>query len=179
MAVAKPPPRSFAEQARQAGGEPLAVLRPSQRTFPDRDDMPARVAEGGFVVEVAGLVVLDLLPPPCAAGFRQAVVRAMLVPVPETTVDEDDGAVFRQDEVGLAGEQAVLRAVDGEAVGEAVEHGPQREFRFRVAPPDAGHDFGSFFRGEDVHGGIKAENRKNENAEIRLMVRDAPGQVFL
>ncbi len=40
--------------------------------------------------------------------------------MPEAAVDEDDGAVFRQDEVGFAGEFSVFWAVDCEPVAEAV-----------------------------------------------------------
>ena len=44
------------------------------------------------------------------------------MPVPEAAVDEDDGAVFRQDEVWLAGELFVFRAVHREPVAEPVKH---------------------------------------------------------
>ena len=74
------------------------------------------------------------------------------MPVPEAAVDEDDGVGFRQDKVGFSRQGLVFRAVHGEAVAEAVEHRAQGEFRFRVAPADAGHDLGSLLRGEDVHG---------------------------
>ena len=73
--------------------------------------------------------------------------------MPEAAVDEDDGAVFRQDDVGPAGERFVLRAVDGEAVAEAVEHGSQGELGFGIPAADAGHDLAAFFRREDVHWG--------------------------
>jgi hypothetical protein len=36
--------------------------------------------------------------------FRKAEERAILMPVPEAAVDEDDSLVFRQDDVGFAGE---------------------------------------------------------------------------
>ncbi len=48
----------------------------------------------------------------------------------EATVKEDDGAEFRQDEVGFAGEGLVFRAVDREPVAEAVEH-PSSLFELR------------------------------------------------
>lgn len=41
--------------------------------------------------------------------------------MPEASVDEDDGVVFRQDDVGFAGKGFVFRTVHGEAVAEAVE----------------------------------------------------------
>ena len=74
------------------------------------------------------------------------------MPVPEAAVDEDDGAEFRQDEVGFASEGLVFRAVHGESVAEAVEHRAHGEFRLGVASADARHDLGSLLRGEDVHG---------------------------
>jgi len=60
--------------------------------------------------------------------------------MPEATVDEDDGAVFGENEVGLAREGFVFRAVYGKPVTEAVEHGAQSQLGLGVASPDAGHD---------------------------------------
>ena len=102
---------------------------------------------------IALWVVIDLRLPEGVAGFRKAKIGAVFMAVPEAAVDEDDGAVFRQDEVGPAGQGFVFRAVDGEAVAEAVEHRAQGQLRLGVAATDAGHDFGTLFRGEDVHGG--------------------------
>ena len=39
------------------------------------------------------------------------------------------------------------------AGSEPVEHRAQGELRLGVAPADAGHDLGAFFRSDDVHGG--------------------------
>ena len=93
-----------------------------QGTFPDGDDMPTEVAQGIFVSEIPGLIAFDLRFPEGAAGFRQAEVGTVFMAVPEATVDENDGAIFRQNEVGSAWEGSVFRAVDGEAVAEPVEH---------------------------------------------------------
>lgn len=149
----KAPPRSRADQPRQAMLEPEAGGAGAQRAFPDGDDVPALLAEGFFVAQVAGTVAVDLAFPPCAAGRGQAEGGTMLMPVPEAAVDEDHGAVFRQDDVGFSGKEYVFRAVDREAVAEPVEHRAQGEFRLGVAPADAGHDLGAFLRREDVgHG---------------------------
>lgn len=56
--------------------------------------------------------------------------------VPEAAMDKDHGVVFGQDEIGLAGERAVERAVHGEALAHAVEHGAQRKLGFRVPTAD-------------------------------------------
>lgn len=71
--------------------------------------------------------------------------------VPEAAVDEDHGPVFWQDEVGFSREGSVEGTLDREPVAHAVEHRAQRKFRLRVPATDAGHDFGAFFRGEEVH----------------------------
>ena len=72
--------------------------------------MPAECAQGVFVAEVAGAVAVDFHGPPIAAGLREAEVFAVFVAVPEAAMDEDDGVVFRQDEIGTAGEGFVFRA---------------------------------------------------------------------
>lgn len=95
---------SSANQARQPLFQPLGIAFRLHRAFPHRDHMPACIAQGGFVPQVAGLVSFNLAIPPCAAGFRESEVRAILMSVPEAAVDKDDGAVFRQHDVGFAGE---------------------------------------------------------------------------
>ena len=107
--------------------------------------MPTGFPQGIFVPEIALAVAFYLLFPPSAARFRQAEVGAVLMPMPEAAVDEDDGAVFRQHEIGPAGEGFVARTVDREAVAEAVEHRTKSQFGFRVPPADAGHDLRAFF----------------------------------
>jgi hypothetical protein len=69
--------------------------------------MPAKLAECIYVTEIACLVFLDFCGPPFRARSGDAERRAVLMPVPKAAMDEDDGAVFRQDEVGFAGEGAV------------------------------------------------------------------------
>lgn len=144
------------EEIRDTGEQPFPRGSVFQGAGPDGDDVPAEVLEGGFGAEIAGLVAGDLVGPPFGAGAGKAEVGAVFVAVPEAAVDEDDGAEFRQDEIGAAGEGFVFRAVHGEAVAETVEHGPEGELGFGVPAADAGHDVGAFFGSENVgHGGGK------------------------
>ena len=106
--------------------------------------MPPEAKKCSFIPEIPGLVAFDFLFPPSVSRFRQAEVGAVLMPMPEAAVDEDDGAVFRQDEIGFTGEGFVARAVDREAIAEAVEHRTQRQFGFRVPTADARHDLRAF-----------------------------------
>lgn len=52
---------------------------------------------------------------------------AVLVPVPVATMDEDDRLLFRQDDIGTAGELFIFGAVDREAKAAPVKHGPKKE----------------------------------------------------
>ena len=65
-------------------------------------------------------------------GFGGGGVFAAFMPVPEAAVDEDDGPVFRQHDVGFAGQVFVQRAVDGEAVAGAGEQGADQQFGLGV-----------------------------------------------
>lgn len=107
-----------------------------QSAFPDGDDVPASTEEIIFVSQVPGFVALDLRRPEGAAGFREAEVAAVFMSVPEATVDEDDGAVFRQDEVGFAGKGFVFWPVYRESVAKVVQHRAQGEFRLGVPATD-------------------------------------------
>lgn len=59
--------------------------------------------------------------------------------MPEASVHEDHGAVFRQHNVGFAGKSAVQGAVDREAVSGAMKKGADKALRLGVPAPDTGH----------------------------------------
>ena len=124
-----------------------------QRTRPDRHHMPPLRAELRLDPRVAGAVPLDFPPPPLPPGLGQPEIPAMFMPVPETAVDEYHGAVFGENHIRPARQGFVPRAVHGEAVTQAVEHGTHGAFRFRVAAPYPGHDIGALFRGKYISHG--------------------------
>ena len=93
------------------------------------------------------------------ARSEQAEVGTVFATMPETAVDEDDGVMFRKNDVRLSGERPVFRAIHGESIAEAVEDLSQGEFRLRVPAPDPGHDLGAFFGGEDVRHPCRMEHR--------------------
>ena len=98
------------EEGEDAGG--VAEL-----AFPDDDDAPAAASETAQVPPVVRDVPREFVGPELPVGLGGGGDFTVLVPVPETAVDEDDGAVFGQDDVGLAGE--VLH-VEPEAAAGAV-----------------------------------------------------------
>ena len=75
---------------------------------------------------------------------------AVLVPVPVATVDEDDGPVFRQNDIGTAGELFVQRSVYGEAEAMTMKKRPEQAFGPGVLPRDSGHDPAAFLFIENV-----------------------------
>ena len=61
--------------------------------FPDGDDGPGEGVEALGIEFVAGDIAGDFLAPECFVGLGNGVLGATAVAVPETAVDEDDGAV--------------------------------------------------------------------------------------
>ena len=78
-----------------------------QFAFPDDDDAPAFCLQLAPGVLVALPVAGYLGCPEVGVGLGNRVILAVLVAVPEAAVDEDDGAVLGEDDVGRAGEAAV------------------------------------------------------------------------
>ncbi len=79
--------------------------------FPNGDDGPGEGAEALGVEFVAGDVGGDFLLPKGGVGLWFHVLGTTAVAVPEAAVDEDDGAVLGQDEIGGAGEAFVIEPV--------------------------------------------------------------------
>lgn len=113
--------------------------------LPDGEDGPAEAGEFGLFVVVASDVAVDFGGPEVAVGGRQGGAGAAFVAVPEAAVDEDDGAVFGQDDVRVAGQVA---SMESEAVAEAVEDRPDADLGGGVFALDGGHDAAALFGGE-------------------------------
>ena len=69
---------------------------------------------------VAGLVPGNLGSPEVGVGFRNRVVLAAVVAVPESSVDEDDSVVLGEDDVGFTGQSLVVHPVAEASVPEGV-----------------------------------------------------------
>lgn len=101
--------------------------------FPDGDDGPGEGVEALGVEFVAGDVAGDFLAPECFVGLGNDVLGATAVAVPEASVDENDGAVLGQDEIGGAGEPLV---VDPVAVATVPQFAADNPFWGRVFGAD-------------------------------------------
>ena len=82
-----------------------------QFALPDYEHAPSLGLQLPPGVLVSFLVAGYLGGPEVGVGFGDRVVFAVLVAVPEAAVDEDDGAVLGEDDVGGAGEAFVVDAV--------------------------------------------------------------------
>lgn len=126
-----------------AGGEDGFYL-----AFPDGEDGVAEGAEGGGVARVALFVCGEFGLPEVAACGGQGGVAAALVLVPETAVDEDGDFVFRQYDVGRAGE---VFSMQTEAVALRVQELADGYFRLCVLPFHRSHVAVSLFGRMLVH----------------------------
>ena len=115
--------------------------------FPDGDDGPGEGVEALGVEFVAGDVAGHFLTPELLVGLGNGVLGATAVAVPEAAVDEDDGAVLGQDEVGGAGEALVIEPVPVAFVPQCV---PDSPLRGCVPGTDAGHVVRPLGRGQNV-----------------------------
>jgi len=109
------------DEVGQDAGQGLALGHAVELTGPEHDHAPAHGFQFGDILAVALAVALDFRPPPFGAGLGNARFLAARVPVPEAAVDEDYRVVSRQNDIRLAGELAVFRPVDGEAVAEPMQ----------------------------------------------------------
>jgi len=104
--------------------------------FPEDEDAPAQLAEGGAVGAIAGDVAGALGGPEVSPGGRLDRAVFATVTVPEAAVDEDGGPEFRQDDVGTAGQ---IFAMQAEAEAHRVQGGADAHFGFCIGGADGGH----------------------------------------
>ena len=113
----------------------VKILR-GEFAFPYGDDGPGEGVESLGVEFVAGDVSGYLFFPESDVRLGFDVLGATSVAVPEAAVDEDDGAVLGQDEIGGAGEAFVIETVAVAFVPQCV---PDCPLRACVPGTDAGH----------------------------------------
>ena len=72
--------------------------------FPDDNDMPAGLLQGGLLLFVAGDIACELLGPEFHVGFWHCGDFAAFMAMPEATVDENHRMPFGQNDIGMAGQ---------------------------------------------------------------------------
>ena len=116
-----------------------------QLAFPNCHHVPAHRLERSVVFFVARPVALNLPAPEFRVRLWQMRV---LMPVPETAVDEDDDAVFAHYDVGSARQPSAVFAV---AVAPGEEIAAHNHLRFRILAADMRHTAVACLSVEDIH----------------------------
>ena len=101
-------------------------------TFPYSDAVPSHGSYLALFLYVALFVATDFLFPEVGVGLGHLEALAVVMSVPEAAVDEDDGAVFAQYDVGMTREAGMVEAV-AEAAGKEIlahQHLGARSFAF-------------------------------------------------
>ena len=114
--------------------------------------MPAEVAQLDAFLDIALFVASYFLFPEWGVALGHYKVTAAFVPMPETAVDEDDGAVFAQHYVGGAGQALDIYAV---AVAMGMQVTTHQHLGLGVLALDARHAPVSLFLCHSVRHAIK------------------------
>ena len=101
------------------GVESLLAAVGLELTFPYGDAVPSHCGYLALFVDVALFVAVDFLLPEVGVGLGHLEIWAVVVSMPEATVDEDDCAVFAQHDVGMTGESGMVEAI-AEAAGKEI-----------------------------------------------------------
>ena len=72
--------------------------------FPDDNDMPTGLLQGGLLLFVASDIAFELLGPEFHVGFWHCGDFAAFMAMPETTIDENHRMPFGQNDIGMAGQ---------------------------------------------------------------------------
>lgn len=107
-----------------------------QFAFPDGNDFPSVFSEESVCCFVVGLIAGNFFCPPLGSGFGKSKVFAVFVSVPETSVDENDGSVFWQNDIRFGGKCFVVKSV-AESVDK--QKFSDQKFRFGVLASDLAH----------------------------------------
>ena len=70
--------------------------------FPDDNDMPAGLLQGGLLLFVPGYIAFEFLRPEFDVGFRHCCDLATFMAMPEATIDENHRMPFWQNDIGMA-----------------------------------------------------------------------------
>lgn len=136
-----------------------------QLTFPHRDAMPAHGGQPALPLGIAQPVALYFGLPEGRVGLGKGEMLAVPVPVPKTSVDEDDRPVARQHDVRASGKPRVMQP---EAEASAEEELPHQQFRLGVLSPYGRHAAMALLLGHFVH-----RNWDNRHLPLPTVHQDA------
>jgi len=138
----------LSQQLRKLASEPLQRAVRLGFALPDGDGAPAERAQSALMEFVARGVAFEFRQPPFAAIRWHRAIRTAAMPVPEATVHEDNGLVFRQANIRFSGE---LGIVQPKAKTHAVEEAPDNSFRPGVNAANPAHVPAPALRCQQIH----------------------------
>lgn len=98
--------------------------------------MPSGIYKLNLRLLISGYILAEFLVPELPVRLRISGESATRMPVPEATVNENHGPVFRQHDVRGSRQ---ITAVQSKTIPKLVQHLPYCQLRFRVLSPDGGH----------------------------------------
>ena len=101
------------------GFEGLLAAVGLELALPDGDAVPSHGGYLALFLDVALLVAADFLLPEVGVGLGHLETVAVFVSMPKAAVDEDDCAVFAQNDVRMTGESGMVEAI-AEAAGKEI-----------------------------------------------------------
>lgn len=119
-----------------------------QFALPDDNNLPSCPPQIILVYFVTFDRALEFREPIVLASGRRSGATAVLMSVPETSMNEDGGVVLRENHIGLSGKVVAMKA---KPEAEPVQEGPDGYLGRRIPAADTAHDFASFCGGECIH----------------------------
>lgn len=120
----------------------------SQRALPDNRHEPPHIEQGLLRSLVTDYVGLEFCLPEVRSGFRdRSSISTVLMPVPETAVDENSNTEPRKDQIRRPRQVLAVKSI---AKSAGMHLMPQSQFRSSVVCPDTCHHAGTDFGWNDV-----------------------------
>ena len=116
--------------------------------LPYDDGVPSHLGQLHQSLLVPCFVPFYFVFPKLCIGLGHFESLAVVMPVPETAIDEDACTVFSHDKVGVSRQSFMVKPVS-EPLGEEVF--PDDDFRLGVFRPDSRHHLVPFFLVENIH----------------------------
>lgn len=101
-----------------------------QLALPNRDAMPAHGCKFPLFVLVSNSISLYFIPPEFHISLGQYIIPAPFMPVPETTVHEDDRPILPKYKIRMSGKPWIIQPIPKPTAEQKL---PYQQFRFRIS----------------------------------------------
>ena len=140
----------FQEDMVKGKSQRLQGLLPDSRfqfAFPYHDGMPSHFCQPMQHLMVPFLIPPDFILPELGIRFRNHVILASLMSVPEASVHQNTGAIFPQHDVRLARQPRMIEPIPESPSPQEL---PDKNLRFSILASDCRHVVVALFYGQTV-----------------------------